>query len=281
MHEEGCPDCESPGDEEEMTPEELVEAIGQLTANGAYEDAALIASVGEVLFERGFTESSDTGAQASPERALLSGRFDLARAELERCRGDVAAARGHIERAISTLEPTAAPGRLTLGSALYTAALIELQAGELEPAMTLLDRAADAIEGHDPLDRVLLAPVLTTMGELSLEVGEPDAAERLFGRGLEVLQEAAPTSESNACDLNAATGRAFVGLGGAAAQRGARREAKDYLARAAEFLDAGPLPVKIESLERIVELYRALGDESAAQVAEVELAAARNAVDQG
>lgn len=260
-------------DEEELTPEELFDTIEVAAAEGAFEEAAMMVALANAAFQSGQLDD-----------AVLRARFDSAQAELERCQGNLDLAAEHSARAVAALEKLGADGARTLGGAVYTNALILLDRGDVDGAMSALDRAARTLEAQVPVDLDVFSSVLITMGEVSLEVGESEAAQRLFGRVLEVLRDAEPENEGHAHGLNALTGKAFLGLGAGAAQLGKNVEAKDYLERAIEFLDQGlgaGHPVLVEALERVVELYRAMGDEDAAVLAEEELRAAREAFERG
>jgi len=258
-------------DDEELTPEELFETIEVAAAEGAFDEAAMMVAVAHAAF--------DSGQLDDP---VLRARFESAQAELERCLGNLDVAAEHAARAVTALEALGEEGVRALSGAIYTTALIQLDREDVDGAMLLLDRAAKLLEAQSPVNLDVFASVLITMGEVSLEVGEPDAAQRLFARVLEVLGDANAESEAKARGLNALTGKAFLGLGAAAVQLGKNVEAKDFLERATEFMDTGlgaGHPVLIESLVRIIEIYREMGDMAAVALAEEELRAAREAYE--
>ncbi len=271
-HDHACCGHDHSGeDDEELTPEELFETIEVAAAEGAFDEAAMMVAVAHAAF--------DSGQLDDP---ILRARFESAQAELERCLGNLDVAAEHAARAVTALEALGEEGVRALSGAIYTTALIQLDREDVDGAMLLLDRAAKLLEAQSPVNLDVFASVLITMGEVSLEVGEPDAAQRLFARVLEVLGDANAESEAKARGLNALTGKAFLGLGAAAVQLGKNVEAKDFLERATEFMDTGlgaGHPVLIESLVRIIEIYREMGDMAAVALAEEELRAAREAYE--
>jgi tetratricopeptide (TPR) repeat protein len=258
-------------DDEELTPEELFETIEVAAAEGAFEEAAMLVALANAAFQSGQLDD-----------AVLRARFESAQAELERCQGNLDTAAEHSSRAVAALEALGDAGARALAGAVYTSALIQLDREDVDGAMGALQRAAQMLEAQSPQNVDVFASVLITMGEVSLEVGEAEASQRLFGRVLDVLRDAHVESESQAHGLNALTGKAFLGLGAAAVQLGNNAEAKDFLERATEFMDTGlgaGHPVLIEALERVIELYRSMGDEASAKLAEEELRAAREAYE--
>jgi tetratricopeptide (TPR) repeat protein len=274
-HDEACGcghEHDDDDDGEELTPEELFDTIEVAAAEGAFAEAGMMVALAKSAFDSGQLDD-----------AVLRARFESAQAELERCQGNLDVAADHASRAVSALEGLGAAGTRTLAGAIYTSALIQLDREDVDGAMLALERAARMLEAQAPVDVDVLASVLITMGEVSLEVGEAEGSQRLFGRVLELLRDVEPTSEGHARGLNALTGKAFLGLGAGAAQLRKNAEAKDFLERAVEFLDEGlgaGHPVLIEALERVVETYRAMGDDAAAELAEEELEAARQAFDE-
>lgn len=242
-------------------PAVAVGAVRELVSDGDYAEAI---SLGQLAIER-FAADGDS---------LVLGRLESALASAHQCVGDVDAAAAAADRAIAALErgPGSDPGEL--GVALHCRAVAHLFHGGLEEATPLLDRAAQALEGAGKPSRADFLSVLLTMAEVAAASGASDEALALDKRVLDEIAAIEPASEEHAGELNRLTGRAFLGLGSTYARRGETDPAKDLLARAVEFFDAGyghGHPEMTAALEEVAAIYRAIGDDDAAAAIEEEL----------
>lgn len=242
-------------------PAVAIEAVRELASDGDYEEAIALA---HLALER-FAPDGD---------ALVAGRLESALASAYQCVGDIDSAAAAADRAIVALERGPASDPAELGVALHSRAVTHLLRGGLEDATPLLDRAAQALEGAGEVARVDFLSVLLTMAEVAAASGVSDEALALDKRVLDEIAAIEPSSADHAAQLNRLTGRAFLGLGSTYARRGEADSAKDLIARAVEFFDAGyghGHPEMTAALREVAAIYRALGDEDAAAAIEEEL----------
>ncbi len=258
----------------ELSLDEKLAELEHMCAEGAFADTLLAARVM-------LPTLPEQAAAPGKGGDVARGRVLRAIAEAHLGLGDAPAAVEPARLAVESLERAGEPSMPFLGLALHTRALALADAGKLDDVLPLLDRAARQLESCGAEHVADYCAVLLTMGEISIEVGEAEASLCLFGRVLEELRGMEPGSQDHARALNVLPGKAFLGLGGASGRLDRGAEARDYLERATEFLDAGygaGHPLLVAALEHVLGLYRYLGDESAAAAAEEELAAAREAL---
>lgn len=242
-------------------PETALEAIRAQCADGEYADAIDLVQTALEHFE-----DADVASRAALHNLLATAQQAV---------GEIERSAKSAEAAITLLEEATGTHGAELGVALHTRALAHLHEGNIDEATTLLDRAAQALDDAGPEARVDFCSVLLTMAEVASASGESGGAQALAERVIGEMTSIQPSSEEHAAHLNRVTAKAFLCLGSALAQGGAADDAKDFLARAIEFFDAGfghGHPEMTAGLEAVAGIYRALGDEDAAAVIDEELA---------
>ena len=214
----------------------------------------------------------EAAAEGDP-KLLIRALRNVARGHLDLSRLDAAAT--HLDRALKLLGDGG--DDTLLADTLHMRAVVHLHAQRLADAMPLLERAAKIFEAAGE-SRSEKCAVLITMAEVAQDIGELGAADGLFRRVLNENGGVKPESEAHALVINALSGRALFGLGSVAARRGEVDAAKDLLARSIEFFDAAyghGHPEMIAALTEVAAIYRFVGDETAAQGIEEELAVAQ------
>lgn len=248
-------------------PEPALDAAQELCSEGDYAEAIELA----VLALERFADAGN----------VMTARFHNVLASAYQATGALAESARSADAAIAALEEGPDSDAVELGVACHTRAVCYLHAGKIDEATPLLDRAAESLEEAGPDARIDFGLVLLTMAEVASASGAADGAGALCERVITEMTHAPPTSEEHARALNRVTARAFLGLGSSYAQRGETDEAKDYLARAVEFFDAGfghGHPEMTAGLVEVAALYRAIGDEDAAAVIDEELAVVKKAL---
>ncbi|MEM6787061.1 MAG: hypothetical protein AAF715_06035 [Myxococcota bacterium] len=251
------------GDGDDTTWRRFAETAEELLADG-HLDAALTHAAAAY----GLAEDTPRTHRGDAARVLASVHLAL---------GAPRPARRYAAEARASFEAAGRLETLEAAEVTHVWALTYLADGDLETATPALEQSAATFERVGSPHA--LAGVLLTLAEVSLAMGEGDDAEGLLERVVRDVQAIDPEGEAHAEHLNALMGKAFLGLGSLAVQRGRRDEARDRLSRAITFFEAAhglAHPETIEALDEVVALYRRLGDEvSAAGAAEERAIAER------
>ncbi|MCG3127767.1 MAG: Serine/threonine-protein kinase PknD [Phycisphaerae bacterium] len=215
----------------------------------------------------GRLEDADAQLTAALEirRALFGERhLDVAEsltalAALESERGEADEARQHYEAALE-IERELGGGHPRIAVSLAGLGKVLMQGGEIAPAEARLREALTVREGAYPADHPEVAHSRALLGELLILSGRAAEGEPLLRAALDVLVQRTPTAWPTART------RSLLGACLAAQQR--FDEAAPALLEADAALAAvrGPRdPLRIESLQRLVDLYEGWGQPDEAE----------------